>query len=407
MNALLCLTIFSKLLIPMNLTQTNHLKAYGIAYHALERGQKVEWLLNYEGGSFLMESSKKNVEECLLAGVKAQEIDAGTEAAIRQTIEESNMNAVVLEKPPRIAVYVPPTADPWDDAVRLALDYAKIPYDMLWDPEVLAGKLKEYDWVHLHHEDFTGQFGKFYSSYYTEEWYQEQVRMNEEIARRLKFGSVRELKLAVAQEIRRYVLSGGFLFAMCSATDTYDMALAAAATDIVDRIFDATPVDPDWNTKLDFNPTFAFENFTPVTDPYIYEHSDIDVSLQAFDRGEETVFSLFDFSAKFDPVPSMLVQNHVAYVKEFLGQNTGFNRQFLKRDVLILGEVKGSEEVKYIHGNRGDGTFTFFGGHDPEDYQHRVGDPATMLELYPSSPGYRLILNNVLFPAAEKKPLKT
>lgn len=407
MNALLALAMFAKLLVPMDLEQTNHLKAYGIAYHALKRGEKVEWLLNYRGGSFLMESSKKNAEECLLAGVSAQEVDVGTEVEIRRTIDESNMNSVILEKPPKIAVYVPPTADPWDDAVRLALDYAGIPYDMLWDPEVLAGKLKEYDWVHLHHEDFTGQYGKFYSSYYTADWYQEQVRLSEETARKLKFNSVRELKLAVAQEIRRYVLGGGFLFAMCSATDTYDIALAAASTDIVDRIFDGTPLDQNWADKMDFTSTFAFENFMPVTDPYAYEHSDIDASLGAFDRGEDAVFSLFDFSAKFDPVPCMLVQNHVAYVREFLGQNTGFNRKFLKRDVLILGEVKGSEEVKYIHGNRGEGTFTFFGGHDPEDYQHRVGDPPTNLDLYRNSPGYRLILNNVLFPAAEKKPLKT
>ncbi len=407
MNVLLAVAMFAKLLIPMDLEQTNHLKAYGIAYHALKRGEKVEWLLNYRGGSFLMESSKKNAEECLLAGVSAQEVDVGTEAEIRRTIDESNMNSVILEKPPKIAVYVPPSADPWDDAVRLALDYAGIPYDMLWDPEVIAGKLKEYDWVHLHHEDFTGQYGKFYSSYYTADWYQEQVRLSEETARKLKFNSVRELKLAVAQEIRRYVLGGGFLFAMCSATDTYDIALAAASTDIVDRIFDGTPLDQNWADKMDFTSTFAFENFTPVTDPYAYEHSDIDASLGAFDRGEDAVFSLFDFSAKFDPVPCMLVQNHVAYVREFLGQNTGFNRKFLKRDVLILGEVKGSEEVKYIHANRGEGTFTFFGGHDPEDYQHRVGDPPTNLDLYRNSPGYRLILNNVLFPAAEKKPLKT
>lgn len=407
MNVLLAVAMFAKLLIPMDLEQTNHLKAYGIAYHALARGEKVEWLLNYRGGSFLMEATKKSAEECLLAGVSAEDIDLGTEAAIRRTIDESNMNSVILEKPPKIAVYVPPSADPWDDAVRLALDYAGIPYDMLWDPEVLAGKLKNYDWVHLHHEDFTGQYGKFYASYADEPWYQEQVKLNEETARKLKFNSTRLLKLMVAQEIRRYVLGGGFLFAMCSATDTYDIALAAASTDVVDRIFDGTPLDQNWADKMDFTSTFAFENFTPVTDPYAYEHSDIDVSIAAFDRGEDAVFSLFDFSAKIDPVPSMLVQNHVAYVREFLGQNTGFARQFLKRDVLILGEVKGSEEVKYIHGNRGEGTFTFYGGHDPEDYQHRVGDPPTNLDLYRNSPGYRLILNNVLFPAAEKKPLKT
>ncbi len=407
MNLLVSLAIVSKLLAPMDLDQTNHLKAYGVTYRALARGEKVEWLLNFRGGSFLFEGTKQDLDDCLLSGVVVEELGIGDEALMRELIEESNMNSVILEKAPKVAVYVPPTEDPWDDAVRLALDYAGIPYDMLWDPEVLAGKLSQYDWVHLHHEDFTGQYGKFYASFYETEWYQAQVKLNEETAQRLGFRSTRELKLAVVQEIRRYVLGGGFLFAMCSATDTYDIALAAAGTDIVDKVFDGTPLDRNWTQKLDYSSTFAFENFTPVADPLIYEHSDIDVNEQAVTRGEGTVFALFDFSAKFDPVPTMLVQNHAAYVREFLGQNTGFNRNFLKRDVLVLGEVKGTEEVKYIHGNRGEGTFTFLGGHDPEDYTHRVGDPPTNLDLYPDSPGYRLILNNVLFPAAEKKPLKT
>lgn len=407
MNLLIAIIIFSKLLIPMDLNQTNHLKAYGVAYRALERGDKVEWLLNYRGGSFLLPSSKKATEECLLAGIRVKEIDLGQEAAIRETIEEGNMNAVILEKPPKIAVYVPPAADPWDDAVRLALDYAGIPYDVLWDPEVLAGKLSEYDWVHLHHEDFTGQYGKFYYNYRTADWYQGQVKLNEETAKKLGYATVPQLKLAVAKEIERYVLQGGFLFAMCSATDTYDIALAADGTDIVHQVLDGTPLDKDLQDKLDYSGTFAFENFTLETDPYVYEHSDIDVGEAAVMRGENAVFALFDFSAKFDPVPTMLVQNHVALVKEFLGQNTGFNRNLLKRDVLILAEVKGTEEVKYIHGNRGEGTFTFLGGHDPEDYAHRIGDPPTDLDLYRNSPGYRLILNNVLFPAAERKPLKT
>ena len=407
MNLLLMLAISGKLLIPMDLSQTNHLKAYGIAYHALERGEKVEWLLNYRDGSFLLESSKGSEKECLLAGVRVVEIDIGKEAAIRATIEESNMNAVLLEKAPRIAVYAPPTADPWDDAVRLALEYAEISYDVLWDPQVLAGKLADYDWVHLHHEDFTGQYGKFYYNYHNADWYKEQVRLNEQTAKKLGFDGVPKLKLAVAKVIKRYVLEGGFLFAMCSATDTYDVALAAEATDIVHQIFDGTPMEKDCQEKLDYSQTFAFENFTLVMDPYRYEHSDIDVSEGAVARGPDAVFALFDFSARFDPVPCMLVQDHTALCKEFLGQNTGFNRKFLKRDVLVLGEVKGTEEVKYIHGNRGEGTFTFLGGHDPEDYAHRIGDPPTDLELYRNSPGYRLILNNVLFPAAEKKPLKT
>lgn len=407
MNLLLILAISGKLLIPMDLSQTNHLKAYGIAYHALDRGEKVEWLLNYRGGSFLLEDSRKSATECLLAGVKTVEIDIGAEASIRATIEESNMNAVILEKAPKVAVYVPPTADPWDDAVRLALEYAEIPYDILWDPEVLAGKLADYDWVHLHHEDFTGQYGKFYYNYHDADWYKAQVKLNEATAKKLGFERVPELKLAVAKEIKRYVLEGGFLFAMCSATDTYDIALAAEATDIVHQIFDGTPMEKDCQERLDYSRTFAFEGFQLVIDPYRYEHSDIDVSEGAVARGSETVFALFDFSAKFDPVPCMLVQDHTALCKEFLGQNTGFNRNSLKRDVLILGEVKGTEEVKYIHGNLGEGTFTFLGGHDPEDYAHRIGDPPTDLEIYRNSPGYRLILNNVLFPAAERKPLKT
>lgn len=407
MNYLFLLVLTGKILIPMDLVQTNHLRAYGIAYHALERGEKVEWLLNFRGGSFLLQSSNKINEECLLAGVKYSEIDVGTEASIRATIEESNMNAVILEKAPKVAVYVPPTADPWDDAVRLALEYAGIPYDALWDPQVLDDQLGDYDWVHLHHEDFTGQYGKFYFSYRTADWYTEQVRLNESTAKKLGYASVRELKLAVARKIKAYVLEGGFLFAMCSATDTYDIALAAAETDVVHQLFDGTPVDKDYAGKLDYSRTFAFRDFTLVTDPYVYEHSNIDVSEQAFARGSEQVFALFDFSAKFDPVPCMLVQDHTALVPEFLGQNTGFNRNQLKSDVLILGEVKGTEEVKYIHGNRGEGTFTFLGGHDPEDYAHRIGDPPTDLEVFRNSPGYRLILNNVLFPAAEKKPLKT
>jgi len=407
MRFILMLAISGKLLIPMDLSQTNHLKAYGIAYHALARGEKVEWLLNYRGGSFLVESSKESAKECLLAGVRLVEVDIGAEAAIRATIEESNMNVVLLEKAPKVAVYAPPTADPWDDAVRLALEYAEIPYDVLWDPQVLAGKLADYDWVHLHHEDFTGQYGKFYYNYHNADWYKEQVRLNEATAKKLRFEGVPKLKLAVAKAIKRYVLEGGFLFAMCSATDTYDIALAAEATDVVHQIFDGTPMDKNCQEKLNYSKTFAFEDFQLVTDPYRYEHSDIDVSEGAVARGPEAVFALFDFSAKFDPVPCMLVQDHTALCKEFLGQNTGFNRTLIKRDVLVLGEVKGTEEVKYIHGNRGEGTFTFLGGHDPEDYAHRIGDPPTELELYRNSPGYRLILNNVLFPAAERKPLKT
>ncbi len=396
-----------QILIPMDLVQTDHLKAYGIAYHALEKGIRVEWLLNYRAGSFLLDATTPIENECKLAGVYYEPVSPAQIVEIRKTIEENNMESILLEKAPKVAVYVPPTHEPWDDAVRLALEYAKIPYDRLWDKEVLAGKLFEYDWLHLHHEDFTGQYGKFYSGYHNTDWYREEVALNEKTAKELGFKKVSKLKLAVIKEIKRYIYEGGMVFAMCSATDTPDIALAADATDIVPEVFDGDGIDPNYQSKLNYENCLAFENFHPVTDPLIYEHSDIDTYLESSARGPDTYFSLFDFSAKYDPVPCMLVQNHTGLVKEFLGQNCGFRRDKVKKNVLILGEVVNSEEVKYIHGNYGRGTFTFLGGHDPEDFTHRIGDPPTNLELHRNSPGYRLILNNVLFPAAEKKPLKT
>lgn len=397
----------SMMLVPMDLTQTDHLKAYGVAYRLLIRGKRVEWLLNYRGGSFLFPGDVAAVKDCRLNGVVVEEVSPAQLVAIRSTIEENNMASVVLERPTRIAVYAPPTAEPWDDAVRLALDYAGIPYDVVWDKEVLAGKLSQYDWLHLHHEDFTGQFGKFYASYRQEKWYQEEVALNLKTARELGFKKVSRLKLAVIEAIRRYVAEGGMLFAMCSATDTPDIAWAARNTDICAAVFDGDPPDPSANEKLDYDGCFAFENFQVITNPWIYEHSNIDTYQEAIARGPDVYFALFDFSAKYDPVPTMLVQNHVGLVQEFLGQNCGFRRSVLKKDVLVMGEVTNTEEVKYIHGKFGKGTFTFFGGHDPEDYAHRIGDPPTDLSLHKNSPGYRLILNNVLFPAAEKKPLKT
>ncbi|MCX7757936.1 MAG: asparagine synthetase B [candidate division WOR-3 bacterium] len=399
--------LYAKILIPMDLTQTDHLKAYGIAYRALELGMPVEWLLNYRGGSFLMPDNIEIAKLCRLRGVLYINITESEEISIRKTIEQENMDAILLEKAPKIGVYVSPTADPWDDAVQLALDYAQIPYDKLWDKEVLEGKLYKYDWLHLHHEDFTGQFGKFHASYHNTDWYQAEVLINKQMAKALGFSKVSKLKLAVAKEIKKYIESGGMVFAMCSATDTPDIAYAAENTDIVPEVFDGDPVDPNYMSKLDYSKCLAFENFTPVTDPYVYEHSDIDTYLEATARGPDVYFSLFDFSAKFDPIPTMLVQNHVALIKEFLGQNCGFRRDKIKKNVIILGEIANTEEVKYIHGKYGKGTFTFLGGHDPEDYAHRIGDPPTNLELHKNSPGYRLILNNVLFPAAEKKPLKT
>jgi len=318
------------------------------------------------------------------------------------------MDEVLLEKPPRIAVYSPPNKQPWDDAVTLALSYAEVPYDVVYDQNVLSGKLNDYDWLHLHHEDFTGQYGKFYASFGLEPWYLEQKKFNEDLASALGFKTVWELKHAVAATIRDYVEGGGFLFAMCSATDTIDIALAWLTTDIVGTPFDNTPLDPDYRAKVEFENTFAFENFKLVTNPMQYEFSNIDTSDYARLRGAlADYFTLFSFAAKYDPVPAMLTQNHVNVINGFLGQTTGFHREFLKRSVIVLGAVDGPDEVKYIHGRKGRGTWTFLGGHDPEDYQHRVGDPPTDLDLYPTSPGYRLILNNVLFPAARKKPQKT
>lgn len=400
-------TSYAKILIPMDLTQTDHLMAYGIAYNVLLSGNNVEWLLNYRGGSFLLPDNSAIRKLCSVRGVRYDVITPSQEVNIRQMIEKENMDAMLLEKAPKIAVYVPPNHEPWDDAVRLALEYAKIPYDRIWDKEVLQGKLKEYDWLHLHHEDFTGQYGKFLAGHGHTDWYQADVALNTAMAKALGFNKVSKLKLAVVKEIKKYIEEGGMVFAMCSSTDTPDIALAAEATDIVPKEFDGDPIDPNFMSKLNYDNCLAFENFSIVTDPYVYEHSDIDTYVESSNRGPNVYFSLFDFSAKYDPVPTMLVQNHVALVKEFLGQNCGFRRDKIKKNVLILGELANTETVKYIHGKFGKGTFTFLGGHDPEDFAHRIGDPPTNLELHKNSPGYRLILNNVLFPAAQKKPLKT
>jgi hypothetical protein len=399
--------IADKLLIPMDLTQTDHLKAYGVAFHALQAGENLEWLLNYRGGSFLVDYYPALEKECALNDIRWEIVKPPEVLQIYQTIQDNNMETVLLEKAPKIAVYIPHNDEPWDDAVTLALEYAGIPYDRVWDEEVLNGKLMKYDWLHLHHEDFTGQYGKFYGTYHTADWYRQEVKTNEAMARKLGFVKVSRMKLAVALAIKEYVKKGGFIFSMCSACDTYDIGLAAQNTDICHAVFDGDPFDPQAQQKLDYGQTFAFENFQVILDPLVYEHSTIDVAQEAQIRGPNVYFSLFDFSAKFDPVPCMLVQDHTALVKEFLGQCTGFRRTTLKPSVLILGELTGTEEVKYVHGNYGKGTFTYLGGHDPEDYQHMVNDPPTDLSKYKNSPGYRLILNNVLFPAARKKELKT
>jgi len=396
-----------KLLIPMDFAQTDHLKAYGLAYYALENGENVEWLLNYRGGSFLMNYTAELEKVCAIRGIFWQVIETNDILEIYHTIEENNMETILLEKTPKIAIYIPDNFEPWDDAVTLALEYAEIPYDQIWDDDVLNGKLMTYDWLHLHHEDFTGQYGKFYATYRNSDWFKEEMRVNEVTAKRLGFNKVSKMKLAVALIIKDYIEKGGFIFSMCSACDTYEIGLAAINTDICAEIFDGDPYDPQANNKLDFSQCLAFENFQVVLNPYVYEHSTIDVTLEASLRGPETYFSLFDFSAKFDPVPCMLVQNHTALVKEFLGQCSGFRKSTIKAATLVLAEVSGSDEVKYLHGNYGKGTFTYLAGHDPEDYQHFVGDPPTDLSLYKNSPGYRLILNNILFPAATKKKQKT
>lgn len=399
----------SKLMIPMDLQQNDHLKAYGITFWALNKSIEVDWLLNYRGGSFLMDYSDLIAAECRIRGVSFQQIDQSSAQSIYDLVQsnDKNMDVEKLEKAPKIAVYVPPGFQPWDDAVTLALDYAEVPYEKVWDDEVISGKLTKYDWLHLHHEDFTGQYGKFYGSSRNEPWYQSQVRLLEAEAKKLGFTKVSELKKAVVRKIKDYVANGGFMFAMCSATDSYDIAIAADNTDICDAVFDGDPIDPDYNSKLDFTKTFAFENFKLETSPFVYEYSNIDVQPNEVGGQDNDYFTLFDFSAKFDPVPSMLTQNHVNVVRGFMGQTTMFHKSLIKKSVTILGEREGTDQVRYLFSNFGRGFFAFYGGHDPEDYQHAVNDPPTDLKLHKNSPGYRLILNNVLFPAAKKKKLKT
>jgi len=395
-------------LVPMDLSQTNHLKAYGLAYQVLARGDNVKWLLNYRGGAFLIPETGGVSMEAQARNVRLERVDGAQIASIMREIDESNAEIILLEKAPAIAIYAPPTKQPWDDAVMLALNYAGIPYTVVYDREVLAGELEKYDWLHLHHEDFTGQYGKFYAGFRTADWYIKEQILSEKVAAALGYDKVSEEKKAVARAIRDYVRAGGFLFAMCSATDSFDIALAAEGIDVVPREYDHDGVTPGAQGLLDFEKCFAFEGFKLILDPLVYEFSDIDMTNVAGSRGEQRdYFTLFEFSAKHDPVPTMLVQDHVSVVKGFMGQTTSFNKSTIKKKVLILGEVKGGDEARYLHGSYGMGTFTFLGGHDPEDYQHLVGDPPTDLNLYPNSPGYRLILNNILFPAAKKKEQKT
>ena len=399
----------SYILIPMDQSQQNHLKAYGIAYWILKNDIEVEWLLNYRGGSFMIKQLPAIEKECQIRGVSFNVIADVQAASILDEMSppEVNMDVVKLEKAPKMAVYSPKGKLPWDDAVTLVLKFAEIPYDVVYDEEIIAGKLPLYDWLHLHHEDFTGQYGRFYAQYRNAPWYQEQVRSDEAMAHKLGFNKVSMMKLAVAKSIRDFTAGGGFLFAMCSGTDSYDIALAAEGLDICESMFDGDGTTPDYNSKLDYNKCFAFRNFKLSTNPMEYEFSDIDMTTKRQVPRNEDVFVLFDFSAKWDVVPTMLCQNHEQVIKGFMGQTTSFSKALIKPEVLVMGENKAAREARYIHGEFGKGTWTFYGGHDPEDYQHMVGDPPTDLSLHPNSPGYRLILNNVLFPAAKKKKQKT
>jgi hypothetical protein len=399
----------ASMLIYMDSSQKDHLKAYGIAYWTLERGVEVKWLLNYRGGSFMIPQVEEIENECLVRGVSYEIIaDAQANLIVEEISSPSqNMDVVLMQKAPKIAVYTPPNKQPWDDAVTLVLTYAEIPYDLIYDEEILDGKLSDYDWLHLHHEDFTGQFGKFFRNYQHMPWYQEEVRTNKNLAQKLGFLKVSEMKLVVSKAIKNYVLNGGFLFAMCAATDTYDIALSAEGTDICESMYDGDPANADFNHQLDFTRCFAFQDFTIESDPYKYEFSNIDVTETRKVDMQSDYFTLFDFSAKWDPVPTMLCQNHTQIIRGFMGQTTAYDRKLIKPEVLVMGENRAANEARYIHGEMGNGTWTFYGGHDPEDYRHAVGDPPTELKLYPNSPGYRLILNNVLFPAAKKKKQKT
>lgn len=398
------------ILLPMDETgQQNHLKAYGITYWALDKQYKASWLLNYRGGSFLLPDAPEIRKECQIRGVSFEVLSDGQANSILDEISSpsQNMETVVLEKAPKIAVYTPKGKQPWDDAVTLVLKYAEIPYTEVYDEEVLSDQLLLYDWLHLHHEDFTGQYGKFYGMYRNAPWYIEEKKNAEALAKKLGYDKVSQEKLAVAKKVRDFVIGGGFMFAMCSATDSFDIALASEGIDICEPMFDGDASEPNYQSKLDYSKCFAFKDFTLERRPERYEFSDIDMTDKRRVPFEKDYFTLMEFSAKWDVIPSMLCQNHTQLVKGFMGQTTAFERDLVKSNILVLGECQIDGEARYIHGQKGKGMFTFYGGHDPEDYQHRVGDEPTVLDLHPNSPGFRLILNNVLFPAARKKKQKT
>ena len=400
----------NSILVPMDISQKNHLKAYGVSFWALENNVVMEWLLNYQGGSFLFPYNKLIEEQLIIKGISYKVLPDVKIQQIKMSIAnpEANMEVVQLETAPKIAVYTPKGKQPWDDAVTLVLTYAEIPFTQIYDSTIVKGGLVEYDWLHLHHEDFTGQYGKFYRSYRGMPWYQRQVKANETMAKKLGYQKVSNLKLSVAQNIKSFVIGGGFLFTMCSGTDSFDIALAAQNTDICEHMYDHDPSEPNYQNKLDYNQGFAFKDFILEKDPLVYEYSSIDATRDHIKIPEsQDKFFLFDFSAKWDVVPTMLCQNHTQVIDGFMGQTTDFRKDYIKAEVLILGENKALNTARYIHGELGMGTWTYYGGHDPEDYMHRVGDPPTDLKLHPNSPGYRLILNNILFPAAKKKKRKT
>jgi hypothetical protein len=403
------LTFSANVLVFMDEAQENHLKAYGVTYWALTKDYKVTWLLNYRGGSFLFPDSQEIIKECKLKGVIYEVISESQTAEILNMISSpsQNMEAVVLEKAPKIAVYTPAGKRPWDDAVTLALTFAEIPFDKVYDEEVLTDRLLLYDWLHLHHEDFTGQYGKFFGAYRNTPWYIAQKKEAEDLAKKLGFDKVSDSKKAVAKKIKQFAVGGGFMFAMCAATDSFDITLAAEDTDICEPMFDGDPSDADFQSRLDYRKTLAFKNFKLENNPNVYEFSDLDTTDKRTVPFERDYFILTEFSAKWDPIPTMLNQNHTQMIKGFMGQTTAFTTDMIKSNIIILGQNQINGEVRYLHGTVGKGMFTYYGGHDPEDYQHKVGDAPTELALHPTSPGYRLILNNVLFPAAEKKKQKT
>jgi hypothetical protein len=400
----------SFILLPIDeTTQENHLKAYGITYWCLDKKFKASWLLNYRGGSFLLPDAEEIRKECQIRGVSFEVLsDAETNSILDAISSPSqNMENVILEKAPKIAVYTPKGKQPWDDAVTMVLTYAEIPFTPIYDEEVLSDGLLLYDWLHLHHEDFTGQYGKFFGAYRNTPWYIEQKNDAEKLAAKLGYNKVSEEKLAVAKKIRDFVIGGGFMFAMCSATDSFDIALSAEGVDICEPMFDGDPSEGNYQARIDYSKSFAFKDFILDRKPEHYEFSSIDTTEKRQMPMEKDYFTLMEFSAKWDVIPTMLCQNHTQLVKGFMGQTTAFTRDQIKSNVLVLGENAINSEARYIHGQKGKGFFTFYGGHDPEDYQHRVGDEPTVLDLHPNSPGFRLILNNVLFPAAKKKKQKT